>query len=69
MRPDERAQIECERRCEEKRAEIYTRLTALEVGMGRVTWQTGMVIAIMAFVGTALASAAIAAVQKAIGGA
>jgi hypothetical protein len=68
MRADERALLECERRCEEKRADIYARLTALEVNMGRVTLQTGLVIGILAFVGSALASAAIAAVQQALGG-
>jgi hypothetical protein len=68
MRSAEHDLIECERRCEQKRADIYARLTALEVNMGRVTLQTGLVIGILAFVGSALASAAIAAVQQALGG-
>ena len=35
--------------------------------MGRVTLQTAMVIGLLAFVGSALASAAVAAVARALG--
>ena len=59
-------QVECERRCAQKREPIYNRLGALEVNMGKVTLQTALIIGLVCFLGSAVAAAVVDAIAKAI---
>ena len=59
-------QVECERRCAQKREPIYNRIGALEVNMGKVTLQTALIIGIVCFLGSAVAAAVVDAIAKAV---
>jgi hypothetical protein len=62
MRSVDHDLLECNRRCEERRGEIYKRLSALEVEMAKVGLKTAFLIAIAAFVGTTAAAPVVAAI-------